>query len=331
MREFSRRQAVAGILTSAALARGAQAQTPLQTLPPRRLVGVPSQQFQFAVGIEDVIAMAKDAGFDAIEWNVRDGAHVPPVRVARDLPRAVELTHKAGLKTLMVATAIQDAQSPYAEDILKAMQSVGIRFYRSSNYFRYDYSKDVAAQLEALRPRIASIAALNAKYGTTICYHTHSPSGDTDLIGGNVWDLWTVLKDFDPALAGFNYDTAHTTIDSGDDWRPGAYVARRSIDGVAVKDFNWVKSPAGTKPYIKDVMCPLGEGLVDFKARFEFLRDIGFNGPINIHYEHHGMLETGMRPVGTTPPPAPRDVFVGLLKADLDYLRHAMQDAGYSS
>lgn len=328
MRDISRRDAVAGLLTSAVLASGAEAQSP----PPRRVVGVPSQQFQFDVSIDNAIAMAKDAGFDAIEWNVRDGSHVPPASVARDLPRAVDLTHKAGLKTQMVATAIQDAASPHAEDILKAMQSAGIRFYRSSNYFRYDYAKSsVQEQLEALRPRIASIAALNAKYDTTICYHTHSPSGEVDLIGGNVWDLWTILKDFNPMQAGFNYDTAHTTIDSGEDWRPGAYVARRSIDGVAVKDFNWVKSPAGTKPYVKDVMCPLGEGVVDFTARFAFMREIGFNGPINIHYEHHNMLEPGMRPIGTTPAPAPRDVYVGLLKADLDYLRARMRDANYSS
>ena len=61
------------------------------------------------------------------------------------------------------------------------------------------------------------------------------------------------------------------------------------------------------------------------------MRDIGFDGPINIHYEHHSMLEPGMRPIGTTPAPWPHDVYVGLLKADLDYLRRAMIAAGYSS
>jgi len=324
--KISRRAAAAGFAAVPFAASVAAAQT-----PPKRVVGVPSGQFQFTPSMEEAIAIAKDAGFDAIEWNVRDGAHVPPSSVARDLPRAVDLTHKAGLKTEMVTTSIQDAQTPYAEDILKAMRAAGIRFYRSSNYFRYDYTKDVTAQLEALRPRIASIAALNAKYGTTICYHTHSPSNGVDLIGGNVWDLWSILKDFDPRQAGFNYDTAHTVIDSLADWRPGAYVARRSIDGVAVKDFNWVKQPPGSRAYAQDVMCPLGEGLVDFKAHFEFFRDIGFSGPINIHFEHHGMLAPVVTPIGKAVAPQPRDVMVRLMAADLDYLRGKMREAGFSS
>lgn len=325
---MSRRKMLSGMALSPAL-MGAPALA--QTPPPRRAVGVPSSQFQFLPGMEETVAMTREAGFDAIEWNVRTGGHVTPENVARDLPRAVELSHKAGLQTVMICNAIQDAQTPYAEDILKAMQAVGIRFYRSSNYFRYDYTKDVAAQIESLRPRVASIAALNAKYGTTICYHTHSPTGVTDLIGGNVWDLWRVLKDFDPKQAGFNYDTAHTVVDSGADWRPAAYLARNSIDGVAVKDFNWKKNPPGSAVYAQDEMCPLGEGLVDFKQHFTFLREIGFSGPINIHYEHHGMLGPLSAGVGKAVAPVPREQFVKLLSADLEYLRGKMREAGYAA
>ena len=59
----------------------------------------------------------------------------------------------------MICTVILDANSPNAEDILVAMQECGIRRYRSSDYFLYDYKNpDVAAQIAALHPRIQSIA-----------------------------------------------------------------------------------------------------------------------------------------------------------------------------
>ena len=153
MGPFSRREAMAGFAAGAVLAAGAaKAQTP----PPRRLVGVPSQQFQFDVSIDNAIAMAKEAGFDAIEWNIRDGSHVPPASVARDLPRAVELSHKAGLKTIMATTAIQDASSPHAEDILKAMQAGRHPLLSQQQLFPLRLHQGCPGPVGALKPRVAT-------------------------------------------------------------------------------------------------------------------------------------------------------------------------------
>src|SRR5258706_10614741 len=65
-------------------------------------------------GIEEAIEVAAAAGFGGIAWTVRTGAHILPQNVARELPRAVELTHRAGLGTPHIVTALTDANSPYA-------------------------------------------------------------------------------------------------------------------------------------------------------------------------------------------------------------------------
>jgi L-ribulose-5-phosphate 3-epimerase len=142
---------------------------------------------------------------DAIEWNVRQGGHIEPDRVETDLPRAVDLARKAGLAVTMITTSIQDAKSPRVDAILQTASGLGIRYYRGGQYFRYDYTRDVKQQLEDLKPRVATIAALNQKYGTVICYHTHSGAGN---IGGNVWDLWDVIRGFGPKVVALNYDIA---------------------------------------------------------------------------------------------------------------------------
>ena len=109
---LSRRQAIAlvGAAPLAALA-ASPAGAGRATAGRRWPIGLVSRHVQWT-GLEDAIDVARAAGFDAIEWNVRTGGHVEPAKVATDLPRAVELTRKAGLAVTMITTSIQDAPLP---------------------------------------------------------------------------------------------------------------------------------------------------------------------------------------------------------------------------
>lgn len=279
-------------------------------------VGLFSRHLQWT-NVEDAIDITRQIGFDAIEWAVRPGGHISPERVETDLPKVVELTRKAGLACPMIATAILDAHSPHAENILRAAHGLGIRFYRGG-MFRYDYNGNLAKQLDALKPRIATLVDLNRKYGMTIAYHTHSGRGN---IGGNVWDLWMVIRQFDPDLVALNYDTAHTTARGGTGWVEAAHVALEYIRCLAVKDFTWQRRRDGTW----DVeFCPIGAGMVDFKGVFGLLASAGFKGPINIHLEHDGLLGSD---IGTWKLDMPRERFIKIVQYDLDRVRTLMKDA----
>lgn len=322
--KISRRAALKALVTAPAAAPflpapGAAGQLlPPQSQPPVKLkVGIVSRHLQWT-SVEDAIELAKTAGYDAIEWNVRTGGHVSPDRVERDLPRVIELTRKAGLVTPMITTSIQESSSPHAEAILGTAHGLGIRFYRGGQYFRYDYKAPLLPQIDALKPRIASLVALNQKYGMTWAYHTHSGNGN---IGGNVWDIWMAIREFDPSLIALNYDTAHTAIRGGNGWIDAARVALPFIKCVAIKDPHWEQVPG--RGWVPEFV-PLGEGLVDFKARFELLKSAGFDGPVNVHFEHHGLLGTN---VGTWKLEMPRAEFLAIIKQDLDRLRAAMREA----
>lgn len=283
--------------------------------PPARLqVGIVSRHLQWTP-LEDAIELAKIAGYDAIEWNVRSGGHVAPERVEQALPRAIELTRKAGLAVPMITTSIQDASSPHAEAILRTAQGLGVRFYRGGQYYRYDYSRPLAPQIEALKPRIATLAALNEKYRMTWAYHTHSGLGN---IGGTVWDIWGAIKDFDPAFIGLNYDTAHTTIRGGNGWGDAARVAMSHIRCLAIKDARWERAADGRW---RSAFVPIGDGLVDLKARFALLKAAGFNGPVNVHFEHNDLLGTD---VGTWKLAMTRERFLAIVTQDLQRVRAAM-------
>jgi L-ribulose-5-phosphate 3-epimerase len=286
------------------------------TLP----VGLFSRHLQWT-SVEHAIEVTREIGFDAIEWAVRPGGHISPERVETDLPKVVELTRKAGLAVTMIATAILDARSPYAEAILRTAHGLGIRYYRGA-MFRYDYNRDLDQQLEALKPRVATLVDLNRTYDMTIAYHTHSGAGN---VGGNVWDLWIVIKQFDPDRISLNYDTGHTTARNGIGWIDAARVALKYIRCLAIKDVLWKRRPDGT--WVSE-FCPIGEGMVDFKGVFNLLRSARFSGPINIHLEHDDLLGSD---VGTWTLAMPRDRFVTLAKYDLARVRALMKDAQLSA
>jgi hypothetical protein len=80
---------------------------------------------------------------------------------------------------------IADADSHNAEAILQAASDLGLTHYWWGN-FRYVPGRPIAQQLEELKPRVAKLAALNAKYRMTAMYHTNQGSNS---VGAAIWDL----------------------------------------------------------------------------------------------------------------------------------------------
>jgi sugar phosphate isomerase/epimerase len=235
-------------------------------------------------GPENGILVAKEAGFPAILWTVRRGAHIDPADVETELPRIVKLTRAAGLEAPMVITAIENANSQNIETILATMQQLGIRFYRAAAP-RYDYKSPFAPQYADFQRKLAAIAKLNEKYGTTAAYHTHSYA---NTIGGSAWDLWMLMKDLDPRYVGLNYDIGHVTAKGGAGWRESIRAVGPYLHSVSIKDFYWEKEPgvpAGQWPWRCRFVRP-GDGMIDFSDFFRYLQEIQFKGPMENYFEY---------------------------------------------
>jgi sugar phosphate isomerase/epimerase len=268
---LSRRALLAGV--GAALAATAAP-------PPRKLkVAIFSKHLQFVQG--DALAKAAaDLGFDGIDIAVRKGGHVEPERVAQDLPPLVAAIRARSLEVPMITTDISDAETPHAEEILQAMAKLGIRYYRW-NTLRYTADRPLAAQLEQMKPRVAQLAALNARYRVCAMYHTHS---GRDMVGASIWDLHILLKDLDPQAVGVNYDVGHATIEGGvGGWINSFRIVGAHLRGIAVKDFAWGKDAKGSWT---PQWCPLGEGMVHLQEFFTMVAATPFDGPLQLHLEY---------------------------------------------
>jgi sugar phosphate isomerase/epimerase len=278
--------------------------------------------------IESGIAFAKEAGFDGIGWAVRPGAHILPDDVEKRLPLAIELTRKAGLSAPILTTGILDDRSPRVEAIIETMKAVGITSYRAA-VFRYDYQRDFRTQLDEFTARIARLAKINEKYGVTALYHTHAYPG---LVGGAVWDLWTMIRDFDPRVIAMNYDIGHATVRGGPGWYESAHAARKYIRGVTLKDFQWVHFPAA--PFTgrwSPKYCRPGDGIVDFQGFFEYLKEIEFREPIELYFEYE-LYPKGKPPVnllgtefGKWKLEIPQTDFLAAMRRDLAFYREIIR------
>jgi sugar phosphate isomerase/epimerase len=223
---------------------------------------------------------ASDMGFDGIDLAVRKGGHVEPSRVSQDLPGLVALIRQQGLGVPMLTTDIVDSSTPYAENIVQCMSELDIHHYRWGG-FKYTNDASIPAQLDSLKPRVAKLAALNARYKVGAMYHTHS---GFDVVGAPIWDLHELLTGLDPAAVGVNYDIGHATVEGGfGGWIDSFRVTGPYLRGIAVKDFLWGKN---ARSQWRPVWKPLGQGMVDFATFFQMVAAANFSGPLQLHFEY---------------------------------------------
>jgi sugar phosphate isomerase/epimerase len=312
--ELSRRS----LLGAAALAAASQikgAPTPAATGGLK--LSIFSKHLQFLQG-EALAQASADIGVDGIDLAVRKGGHIEPEAASQELPKLVKIIRSHKLEVPMITTDIVDAESPHAEDLLRCMNELGIRNYRWGG-FKYDYSKPLEAQLEAFKPRVAKLAALNKRYDATAMYHTHSGVG---VVGNSIWDLHIILKDFDPAAVGVNYDIGHATIEGGfGGWINSFYITGPHLRGIAVKDCVWEKDAKGKW---KSEFVPMGTGMVQFPEFFRMVKKSGFHGPLQIHYEY----PLGGANTGKTKLTMPKEEVLAAMKRDVQQVRTYLKEAG---
>lgn len=267
---------------------------------------------------------AADLGFDGIVLTVRPDGHVEPEAATEELPRAAEAIEAAGLDLPMITTAITRADGPHAEPILRTASELGVEYYRMGYYF-YEDSTQAEARLDEIRPVWEDLAALNEELGLHGAYENHS---GMDFVGAVLWDLWELLRDFDPEWLGCEFDVRHAMVSTGENW--ARHLARLSpyVRTITAKDFRWVgdesvgrddASPAETSPdgsnasdptsadttssrVLEPENCPIGEGVVPWDRYLQLLSEYDFAGPCSMHVEYplgganHGAEELEIDP-----------------------------------
>ena len=318
-RDFLLSSVGAGVVATRAYSQTTPApqRAPGAAAPKKLKIDIYGRHLLWLKTADEVAVAAKETGYDGVDLNVRPSGqgHVTPERVKQDLPPFVATIRKHGLEVSSITPPIANADSPYAEDILATASSIGIHHYWWGT-FRYVAGTPILQQLEEVKPRVAKLAALNAKYKMTAMYHTYAGNA----IGTPIWDLLSILKDFDPAQVGFHFDVGHMTREGANGlWATNLRAAGRYVTGVSVKDYTWVKGNDGRW---RNEACPLGEGLVQLNEMAAILKEINFQGPLENQPEYPDGVG------GQTQIKIPREQVLTALKKDQVILRAALATAG---
>jgi sugar phosphate isomerase/epimerase len=303
--------------TGLALAAAANAQTHAESAGNLKIDAY-SRHLQWLRTADEVAQAAKEMGYDGVDITVRPKpGHVDPARIAEELPPFVKTIREHGLQVSTITCPITDADSPHAEEILRTASDLDIHHYWWGT-FRYEQSKPVMQQLDTLKPRVAKLAALNAKYKMTAMYHTYSGNA----VGAAIWDFLYVLKDFDPAQVGFHYDVGHMSNAGGNGtWVTGLRAAGPYVRGVSVKD-SFIEKAQNGEWRVRYV--PLGEGNVQLAQFARVLKEINFSGPIEVQAEYpNGGAENAADHLTL-----PREQVLGAMKKDQEVLRRALASVG---
>ncbi len=263
----------------------------------------------------EMAAAVAEMGFDGIDLTVRPEGHVLPERVADDLPRAVEAIRKTGLHVYMITTAIDSVDSPHAENILKTSSSLGIAYYRMG-WISYEPKITLEENLKLIQHRLSLLSELNKKYNIQAHYQNHSGAS----FGAPIWDLWNVFKEIKTPWIGSQYDVMHATVEGANSWTLGLKLLQPYIGTMDIKDFQWEKKDGKWKAEV----VPLGEGMIDYKKYFTFIKELGIEGPFSIHYEYPlGGAENGNRVITMR-----KEEVLAAMKKDRAALSKLLAEAG---
>jgi sugar phosphate isomerase/epimerase len=218
----------------------------------------------------------KGLGFAGVDLTVRPGGHVLPERAPADLPPFLRTLREEGLQVPMITTALVSANEPSARPILETAGRHQVSFFKPG-YYKYAFA-DVRQELQVARAELRGLAELGARFGVQLGYHNHA-----GYLGGPVWDVARIMDHLDPRWAGYYFDVRHAVVEGGDGgWRAALNLVAPRLKMVAIKDFFWEKAPGGWRQR----NCPLGEGMVDWKAFFSALANAAFRGPVSLHIEY---------------------------------------------
>ncbi len=304
--------ATAGVVLSPHLLAGNQVQKKLQNP-----ISVFTKCLQF-LDYDQLGETLANVGFLNAELSVRKGGHVLPENVKTDLPKAIKSLQKSGISVPLMVTDIIGTESPETELVIRTASDLGIKYYRMG-YLKYDPARSVIENIHAHRKALDKLEKINRKYRITGCYQNHSGTN----IGGPVWDLYMLMKGFDPEFTTVQYDIRHAVCEGGVSWPLGMQLLSPWIKTTAIKDFYWNKEANGKW---KILNVPLGDGMVDFDAYIEEYKKLGISGPVTIHYEY----DLGGAQSGIKNPTMSREKISGLMKTDLNWLKIKFKEHGIS-
>jgi len=262
--------------TAAALLDNCRANPAFGADAPTPPIAVFSKVYQeLKLDFEQSAEITAESGLDGIDCGVRPRGEILPERAADDMPLYAGILAKHKVRMLLLTTGILEVNSPHAETILKTARTLGIRYYRIG-YWQHQPDIPKNDLVQKIKAQLKDLAALNRELGMCAIFQNHSTGKNKTkpYAGGDLNEMYEIVKDFDPGQIGVAFDLGHAIITHGNEW-PAHFERLKSHINIA---------------YIKDVkpgegFVPFGKGEFGNTDFFKRLRQMNYRAPFSAHIE----------------------------------------------
>lgn len=226
------------------------------------------------LSFDDIASLAVEMGVDGVESPIRPKGHIEPEKVEDELPKYVEALKKQNLELMIMTSGINEVSAEQrTEAVLRTAAKLGVKRFRML-YYKYDLSKPIWAQLQEVKPRLKDLIQLCQEIGIQPLFQNHSGK---DYFGAPIWDIYSLMQEYQPEQFSFCYDIFHATVEGGMQWPLSAALTSTHWGAIYFKDFQWQGRKAEG--------CPLGQGQVSPEFA-KLLKKQGYKGPISLHVEY---------------------------------------------
>lgn len=258
-----------------------------------------------------------DLGMDGVDLTVRSPGHVLPERVKTDLPQAVQAIRSRGLEVGWLTTAIESAQSPYAEDIVATASNLGIKQFKLG-YYRYAGFGAMRRQIAEAREQLRGIEELCLNYGIQAGVHAH----DGPTLSATTHVVSLLLEGFDPAALCYYPDLGHIGIEgSFGGWIHGLDLLSDRINMIALENlaqYQEVDPETGAMHWRARVV-PFDQGFIPFPEAFQYLKQFGYTGYASFQAEYRG--QNSFKDMN-------QEELLAQVKQDLQYTKRLAESVG---
>ncbi len=229
--------------------------------------------------------IVKDMGYDGIDLTIMKGGHIDPSKYMVDLDRAFQTFQDAGIEVPIVTTSFTSPSDTYAYAVLYVCGQIGGRFCRLGEW---PPASDSSGQNSAMRAMVAhnslaQFALTGAQCHITPLLANHAGS----YPGRSIPEAEALLAGVGRTALGYCFDPAQAVIEarSGAGWEAALQAAMSRLGAVALSDVALPDSSSQSGD-AQPKLCPLGEGVIDWKKFFAMLSAAGFRGPISLHMDY---------------------------------------------
>lgn len=226
--------------------------------------------------LPDIVGMM---GFEGVDLTVMQGGHVDPSKYMVQLDRAFQVFLDAGLEVPMVTTNFISASQPFAYAILYVSGQLGAKFCRMGAWpppiAGEANGQNAALRAVMMRNDLNQLATTSIRCNITSLIANHAGS----YPGRSIPETEAMLGNTSRFAIGYCFDPAQAVMESGaaNGWESELQAALPRLGAVSLSDVALQPQPK---------LCPLGEGVIDWKKFFSMLAAARFRGPISLRMDY---------------------------------------------